>query len=440
MNRLGLVDFWCYEDDEFDFENGHMLLRGSNGSGKSVTMQSMIPLLLDGNRSSERLDPFGTRSRKMDTYLIDENSDRDERIGYLYLEFKRLASDVYKTIGMGIRARKNKPLETWYFVIEDNRRVNIDFKLMENHFTLTKKQLENVLGNQVISSQREYMQKVNDSLFGFENIDDYKDAIDLLLQLRSPKLSNSLSPSKINEILAQSLQPLSEDDLRPMSEAITSMDNLQDDLQNLNTSYDSAKRINQAYDVYNKVLNLISKKIRSEKEINEFLDKYNVDKNKIIDKLKSINLINDKMFAKAYISDRINLSNDGIDKIKNELLKHNIDINLIMDEISKIDNDLIDQKIEKLIIKKTKNSNYSGYKLKYKVVNDLINLGYDKSTIVEIYDNLNIKNDDVIIKEYNKLYNKLSKKYQDKELEYKINMKLFNKGFTKEEIDNIQKN
>ena len=254
MNRLGLVDFWCYEDDEFNFENGHMLLRGSNGSGKSVTMQSMIPLLLDGNRSSERLDPFGTRSRKMDTYLIDENSDRDERIGYLYLEFKRLASDVYKTIGMGIRARKNKSLETWYFVIEDNQRVNIDFKLMENHFTLTKRQLENVLGDQVISSQKEYMQKVNDSLFGFENIDDYKDAIDLLLQLRSPKLSNSLSPSKINEILARSLQPLSEDDLRPMSEAITSMDNLQDDLQNLNTSYDAAKRINQAYDVYNKVI------------------------------------------------------------------------------------------------------------------------------------------------------------------------------------------
>ena len=254
MNRLGLVDFWCYENDEFNFENGHMLLRGSNGSGKSVTMQSMIPLLLDGNRSSERLDPFGTRSRKMDTYLIDENSDRDERIGYLYLEFKRLASDVFKTIGMGIRARKNKPLDTWYFVIEDNRRVNIDFKLMENHFTLTKKQLENVLGDQVISSQKEYMRKVNDSLFGFENIDDYKDAIDLLLQLRSPKLSNSLSPSKINEILAQSLQPLSEDDLRPMSEAITSMDNLQDDLENLNTSYDAAKRINQAYDVYNKVI------------------------------------------------------------------------------------------------------------------------------------------------------------------------------------------
>lgn len=203
---------------------------------------------------------------------------------------------------------------------------------------------------------------------------------------------------------------------------------------------DKINKENEYYDVYNKVLNLISKKIRSEKEISEFLDKYNVDKNKIIDKLKSINLINDKNFAKAYISDKINLSNDGIDKIKNDLLKHNIDINLIMEEISKIDDDLIDKKIEKLIIKKTKNSNYSGFKLKYKVVNELINLGYDKSKIVEIYDNLNIKNDDVIINEYNKLYNKLSKKYQDKELEYKINMKLYNKGFTKEEIENIQKN
>ena len=203
---------------------------------------------------------------------------------------------------------------------------------------------------------------------------------------------------------------------------------------------DKINKENEYYDIYNKVLNLISKKIRSEKEISEFLDKYNVDKNKIIDKLKSINLINDKNFAKAYISDKINLSNDGIDKIKNDLLKHNIDINLIMEEISKIDDDLIDKKIEKLIIKKTKNSNYSGFKLKYKVVNELINLGYDKSKIVEIYDNLNIKNDDVIINEYNKLYNKLSKKYQDKELEYKINMKLYNKGFTKEEIENIQKN
>lgn len=254
MNRMGLVDFWCYENEVFEFENGHILLRGSNGSGKSVTMQSFIPLLLDGNKSSERLDPFGTRSRKMETYLIDENSKREERIGYLYLEFKRADSELYKTIGMGLRARKAKPLDSWYFVIEDNRRIDIDFSLIENQLTLSEKQLKNILGHQVIESQKEYMKRVNESLFGFESLQDYSDAIGLLLQLRSPKLSNSLSPQKINEILASSLQPLSDEDLRPMSEAIMNMDNLQDQLELLKQSLQAAQKLKNIYQIYNQVL------------------------------------------------------------------------------------------------------------------------------------------------------------------------------------------
>ena len=48
INRIGLVDFWYYDEEEFYFSDGRMLLRGANGSGKSVTMQSFIPLLLDG--------------------------------------------------------------------------------------------------------------------------------------------------------------------------------------------------------------------------------------------------------------------------------------------------------------------------------------------------------------------------------------------------------
>ena len=64
-NKIGLINFWYYDEQEFPFVKGRMLLRGSNGSGKSVTMQSVVPLLLDGNMSPERLDPFGSRDRKM---------------------------------------------------------------------------------------------------------------------------------------------------------------------------------------------------------------------------------------------------------------------------------------------------------------------------------------------------------------------------------------
>lgn len=293
MNRMGLVDFWCYNDEEFHFQNGHMLLRGSNGSGKSVTMQSFIPLLLDGNKSSERLDPFGTRSRKMETYLIDENSDRQERIGYLYLEFKKEDSEIYKTIGMGLHARKSKPLKTWYFVIDDNRRVNYDFRLMEGNLSLTEKQLRNILGNQVISSQSEYMQRVNQVLFGFESIEDFKDAISLLLQLRSPKLSNSLSPAKLNEILSKSLQPLSDEDLRPMSEAMTSMDDLQDQLDSLKQSLEAAQTLDNAYALYNKAQLFEKwKKYNGHEQTCKKIQKDIFDQEK--QKTDSIQLINEK--------------------------------------------------------------------------------------------------------------------------------------------------
>lgn len=118
INKVGLVDFWYYDEEAFDFSEGRMLLRGANGSGKSVTMQSFIPLLLDGNMRPERLDPFGSRARKMENYLLEEGDEREERTGYLYMEFKRLESEEYLTLGLGIRARKNKKLESWYFALQ----------------------------------------------------------------------------------------------------------------------------------------------------------------------------------------------------------------------------------------------------------------------------------------------------------------------------------
>ena len=121
-NKIGLINFWYYDEQEFPFVKGRMLLRGSNGSGKSVTMQSVVPLLLDGNMSPERLDPFGSRDRKMSSYLLEEDDGREERTGYLYLEFKRQDSDTYLTIGMGIRARRGKNLDKWYFSLTDGRR------------------------------------------------------------------------------------------------------------------------------------------------------------------------------------------------------------------------------------------------------------------------------------------------------------------------------
>ena len=256
-NKIGLVNFWYYDEQEFPFAKGRMLLRGSNGSGKSVTMQSVVPLLLDGNASPERLDPFGTRDRKMSNYLLEEDDDREERTGYLYLEFCRQASETYLTIGMGMRARRGKPLDKWYFAITDNRRIGKDFLLYKQtgeKITLSKKELENRIaeGGRIFERQLEYMAFVNRQVFGFDTLDEYKEMIDLLIQLRTPKLSKDFKPSVINEILSNSLQPLSDEDLRPMSEAIENMDTMNMNLKTREEAKQAAEKINRVFEKYNK--------------------------------------------------------------------------------------------------------------------------------------------------------------------------------------------
>ncbi len=281
-NKIGLVNFWYYNDEQpFYFANGRMLLRGSNGSGKSVTMQSVVPLLLDGNMSPERLDPFGSRDRKMSSYLLEDDDDREERTGYLYLEFKRTDSEEYMTIGMGIRARKGKPLDKWYFAISDGRRIGKDFYLYKSvgeKITLSRRELENRIaeGGRVFDKQAEYMEYVNSHIFGFETKDEYKELLDLLIQLRTPKLSKDFKPSVINEILSDSLQPLSDDDLRPMSEAIENMDELSRKLKDEEAAIAAAEKINRAYDKYNRLM--LYKKAAACQDVQEKLVRTNQQK------------------------------------------------------------------------------------------------------------------------------------------------------------------
>lgn len=259
MNRAGFLNFWYYDNEIFNFEDGKMLLRGSNGSGKSVTMQSLIPLLLDGDKRPERLDPFGSKARKIDNYLLNEDTDEDERTGYIFMEFKKSSSDTYITIGLGIRAKKNSQTSSWGFCIIDGRRVGIDFELAKTttgQIPLSKKELENRLGigGFVTDRMQEYMSKVNELLFGYSNVEDYAELIKLLIQLRSPKLSKDFKPTVLYEIMTNSLPTLTDEDLRPMSEAIESMDATKSKLESLIEARKSLNKIKNVYDNYNKFL------------------------------------------------------------------------------------------------------------------------------------------------------------------------------------------
>lgn len=259
MNRIGLINFWLYDKEEFEFEDGKLLLRGQNGSGKSITTQSFIPFILDGDRSPSRLDPFGTSDRRMEYYFLGENN-KEESTGYLYLEFKKEDTNEYRTIGIGQTARKGKQMTFWGFVILDNRRIESDLFLYKNAgnkiIPLDKQELKKVLGDNTpfTDSPKAYKEMVNKYLFGFDRIDQYDQFIKLLIKVRAPKLSNDFKPTKVYDLLNESLQVLSDDDLRTMVDAMEKMDSIQENLEGLKRALNDSSSILREYNHYNKYM------------------------------------------------------------------------------------------------------------------------------------------------------------------------------------------
>ncbi|WP_435923413.1 TIGR02680 family protein [Paenibacillus sp. DYY-L-2] len=264
MNRVGIMNFWYYDDEEFQLEEGRLILRGANGSGKSVTMQSFLPLVLDGDKRAHRLDPFGSRDRRIEYYLLgEEDSGKVDSTAYLWMEFKHTGTGAYKTVGIGLRARRNAAqVQFWGFLLEDGRRINHDFWLYDRNRwledgirqPLDRKELESKVGagGQVVFDQKSYQDMVNKHIFGFADTDAYQDLLQLMIQLRSPKLSKDFKPSAIYEILHQALPPLMEEELRPLSEVLEDMDQMTDRLDEIRRHRAEMTKLQERYDFYNK--------------------------------------------------------------------------------------------------------------------------------------------------------------------------------------------
>lgn len=259
MNRIGFINFWLYDEEVFDFADGKLLLRGANASGKSITTQSFIPFILDGDKSPERLDPFGSKDRRMEYYFLG-NGEREDVTGYLFLEFKKSGTDQYRTIGIGQRAQRGKAMTFWGFVLRDGRRIGYDFNLYKEagskKMPLSRLELSHVLGEQnpLKTSQREYMEMVNQYIFGFPRIDQYDQFVKLMIKVRAPKLSRDFKPSKVCEILNESLQILSDEDIRTMVEAMEKIEDIQTKLEGLRTAFKDAGIIKREYDRYNQFM------------------------------------------------------------------------------------------------------------------------------------------------------------------------------------------
>lgn len=152
--------------------------------------------------------------------------------------------------------------------------------------------------------------------------------------------------------------------------------------------YDKLNMDNKIYELYEISIKYINVRLRSIKEIKAYLQKKEKDidiVNRVCDKLIKNKFLNDEIFTKAFIKDKLNFTTMGDYKIRKELERLGIDNIIIEENISNIDNNLLEERIRKIIDKDIRiNKKYSGVNLKNKIYNHLLSQGYSQSIIINI--------------------------------------------------------
>jgi regulatory protein len=201
-------------------------------------------------------------------------------------------------------------------------------------------------------------------------------------------------------------------------------------------SYDAAIK------TYLDLTKKIKAKLKTEDEVIKILNKTDLSKeyqNKILDKLKDLNLINDDIYADAYINSVVALKLDGPRKITADLLKLGIHDTTINKYLDVIDASIWNEKINKLINKKIKaNHNKSGQTLKIKIAMEIVHLGYQKEMVMNQIDNYSFINLEAVTKRYIKEYHKLENKYDKDKVEQMVRYKMLSLGFSNDELDQIK--
>lgn len=225
--RSGLLNLFKYQDQEFWFEKGRLLVRGNNGTGKSRVLALQLPFLFDGEISSRRVEPDGDPARQMAWHLLMDEQ-YEQRTGYTWIEFgKRDANGVehYITLGCGMKAVRggdNQPTR-WFFIT--SKRVRGELALVDGNTPRSAERLAESLdsGDFFTKTAKEYRAEVNRRLFGLSG-SAYSALIELLIRLRAPQLSKKLEEKTLFEALSNALPHLGDDVVDDVATAFKQLD------------------------------------------------------------------------------------------------------------------------------------------------------------------------------------------------------------------------
>ncbi|HTN91075.1 MAG TPA: TIGR02680 family protein [Sorangium sp.] len=255
--RLGLVELFRYDSEEFWFRDGHLLLRGNNGTGKSKVLSLTLPLLFDAQLKPSRVEPDGDAGKKMGWNLL--MNDYERRTGYAWIELGRIAEDGtprYLTLGAGLSAAAARShVESWFFLLEGvngGPRLNQELWLISpQRVVLAKERLREALEGrgQVFDTAESYRRAVDERLFRLGS-KRYGALMDTLIQLRQPQLSKKPDETALSNALTEALPPIAPELLGDVAEALGQLEEDRRELEEYQVLSKAVERFVQRYRAY----------------------------------------------------------------------------------------------------------------------------------------------------------------------------------------------
>ncbi|PWI10611.1 TIGR02680 family protein [Streptomyces sp. NWU339] len=235
--RIGLVDLFHYDVEEFWFRDGRLLLRGNNGTGKSKVLALTLPFLLDGDLSARRVEPDGDPGKRMEwNLLLGGAHPHPERLGYTWIEFGRLDEATgeahFRTLLCGLKAVAGRGIARHWFAVTDQR-IGAGLDLLDATGTaLSRDRLAEAVGDRgmVYDTAKAYRRAVDEALFGLGER-RYGALVDLLIQLRQPQLSKRPSEAALSRALTEALPPMDQAVVADAAEAFRSLDEEKEELR-----------------------------------------------------------------------------------------------------------------------------------------------------------------------------------------------------------------
>jgi uncharacterized protein (TIGR02680 family) len=235
--RLGLVDLFYYDTEEFWFRDGRLLLRGNNGTGKSKVLALTLPFLLDGDLSARRVEPDADPGKRMEwNLLLGGQHPHPERLGYTWIEFGRRdeagGQDHFLTLACGLKAVAGRGIARHWYAVTDQR-IGEELSLLDATGTaLSRDRLAEALAGRgmVYDTATAYRRAVDEALFGLGER-RYAALVDLLIQLRQPQLSKRPNEAALSRALTEALPPMDQAVIADVAEAFRSLDEEKEELR-----------------------------------------------------------------------------------------------------------------------------------------------------------------------------------------------------------------